>query len=320
MDPDSIGMENTKQDLLRQFLVGDDDNSQIDGPPTGLTEAVPRFKEDLEALLHLAQADKPAMRCVCNKHTITAYYGFGDASSGGFGSTVERPDGLHRRFGIWGNDIEEQSSNYRELCNLAETVEEEAQEGHLKDSKLWIFTGNPTAESCFFKGGSTSKTLHKLILQLKKAEMSYGFTLHLVHVAGTRMIAQGTDGLSKGSFLEGVARGKDILSFINLAQGALERNPPILDFVRSWVKPALGTLKVLTVEEWFQEGHGIIGGEKDHNGVWIPKHATNGKAYLWALPPVIADVALEEYMKAIHKRTDAYHIFLIPHLCSPLWL
>ena len=25
-------------------------------------------------------------------------------------------------------------------------------------------------------------------------------------------------------------------------------------------------------------------------------------------------------MKAIHKRTDAYHIFLIPRLCSPLWL
>ena len=92
MDPDSIGMENTKQDLLRHFLVGDDDNSRIDGPPMGLTEAVPRFKEDLEALLHLAQADKPAMRCVCNKHIVTAYYGFGKASSGGFGSTVEHPD------------------------------------------------------------------------------------------------------------------------------------------------------------------------------------------------------------------------------------
>ena len=61
--------------------------------------------------------------------------------------------------------------------------------------------------------------------------MSYRFTLHLVHVAGTRMIAQGTDGLSRASFLEGVARGKDMLSFIDLAQGALERNPPVLDFV-----------------------------------------------------------------------------------------
>jgi hypothetical protein len=37
-------------------------------------------------------------------------------------------------------------------------------------------------------------------------------------------------------------------------------------------------------------------------------------------PPVIADIALEEAMKAIHKRMDTYHIFLIPRLCSPLWL
>jgi hypothetical protein len=35
---------------------------------------------------------------------------------------------------------------------------------------------------------------------------------------------------------------------------------------------------------------------------------------------VIANVALEECAKAIHKRTDAYHIFLIPHLYSPLWM
>jgi hypothetical protein len=35
---------------------------------------------------------------------------------------------------------------------------------------------------------------------------------------------------------------------------------------------------------------------------------------------MIADVALEECMKAIHKCTDTYHVVLIPHLCSPLWL
>ena len=180
-------------------------------------------------------------------------------------------------------------------------MEEEAKEEHLKDGELWIFTDNSTAESCFFKGGSTSKTLHELVLRLRKAEMSYGFTLHLVHVAGTRMIAQGTDGLSRGSFLEGVARGEHMLSFVDLAHNAIERYPALLTFVQSWVEPVLGKAKTLTVEEWFQEGHGIIGGEKDHNGVWMPKHAPNGKAYIWTPPPGIADVALEEAMKAIHK-------------------
>ncbi len=67
---------------------------------------------------------------------------------------------------------------------------------------------------------------------------------------------------------------------------------------------------MLQVEEWFQEGHGISGGSKDLHRV--SNHKPNGRVYLWNLPPVIADVALEECMKAIYKRTDALHIFLIP--------
>ena len=249
LDSNLDRMEDIKEELMRQTLVGGSEDSRNDGPTSGLTEAVPRFKEDLEALLQLAQDDEPILRCVRSKHTLTAFYGFGDASSGGFGSTVERPDGLHGRFGIWGSDNEEQSSNYRELCNLVETVEEEAKGGHLKDGELWIFTDNSTAESCFFKGGSTSKTLYELVLRLRKAEMSIGFTLHLVHVAGTRMIAQGTDGLSRGSFLEGVARGEHMLSFVDLAFNAFERQPALLKFVQSWVEPVLGKVKTLTVEE-----------------------------------------------------------------------
>ena len=66
------------------------------------------------------------------RKALTAYYGFVDASSGGFGATVELKDGMHGRFGIWGRDAEGASSNYRELRNMVETVEEEAKQGHLK--------------------------------------------------------------------------------------------------------------------------------------------------------------------------------------------
>ena len=81
-----------------------------------------------------------------------------------------------------------------------------------------------------------------------------------------------------------------------------------------------GQLKILTPEEWFVEGHGITGGEKDAHGIWIPTHAINGRAFLWSLAPVIAEVALEECLKAVHKQTDAYHIFVIPRLFSPRWI
>jgi hypothetical protein len=311
-------LDDLKVDLITRSLTGRDGPN--DGPESGVTQAAPRLQQDLDAILHLADADTPRMRCVRSKRTLTAYYGFGDASSAGFGSTVARPDGLYGRFGIWGKDAEDQSSNYRELRNLVETVEEEALDGYLTGGEFWLFTDNTTAEGCFFRGGSSSKLLHELVLRLRKVELEYDLTLHVVHVAGTRMIAQGTDGLSRGIFLEGVVRGEDMLSFVDLSRTATERHPGVLDFVKSWVAPILGDCTVLVPEEWFREGHGIVGGKKDSTGLWIPQHAGDGKVYVWTPPPVIADVALEECAKAIHKRTDAYHIFLIPRLYSPLWM
>ncbi len=105
-----------------------------------------------------------------------------------------------------------------------ETVEKEAQSGYLTDGELWHFTNNSTAESCFFKGSLLSKLLHELVLQLRKAELIFRFVLHEVHVSGTRMIAQGTDGLSQGTFLEGVLASQDMLLFVNLARTAIKRH------------------------------------------------------------------------------------------------
>jgi hypothetical protein len=145
---ETSNMENIKI----QFLTHDDceGGSLQDGPTLGVTPAAPHFLQDLEAILHLTEGEQPQVRSVRSKCTITAYYGFCDALFGGFGATVERPGGLHRRFGLWGKDDEEQSSNYRELCNLVDTVEEKAKEGHLKNGELWLFTNNSTAKSCFF--------------------------------------------------------------------------------------------------------------------------------------------------------------------------
>ena len=317
-EPEAI--DDIKMRLLASTLCKEED-LRTDGPSSGFTPVAPRFKSDLEAILELAKGATPQLRYVRRKHTMIAYYGFGDASSGGFGATVQRADGLYgRSYGLWGRDDESQSSNYRELRNLVDTVEEEASEGYLGESELWLFTDNSTAEACFHRGGSSSKLLHELVLHLRKAELKFGFTLHVVHVAGTRMISQGTDGLSRGILLEGVNIGEDMLSFVDLARTAIERHPGVLDFVRSWLDPIVGESKCLKPEKWFEEGHGIIGGEKDGNGMWIPCHAKDGRAYIWTPPPVVAGVALEECAKVIHKRTDAYHVFLIPHLYSPLWM
>ncbi len=157
------------------------------------------------------------------------------------------------------------------------------------------------------------KLFHELVLRLRKTELEYDFTLHIVHVAGTRMIAQGTDGLSHGIYFEGVVRSEDMPSFVDLSRTAIERHPGVLKFVESWVAPVLGKRKVLTPDEWFREGHGIVGGEKDSTGLWIPLHASNGKVYIWTPPPIIADVALEECAKAIHQYQTSTTSMRDPH-------
>ena len=69
-------------------------------PESGSTRAVPRLANDLRALLKLSKGTIPMPRVVRGKVVITAYYSFGDASSGGFGASVEREEGIHGRFGL----------------------------------------------------------------------------------------------------------------------------------------------------------------------------------------------------------------------------
>lgn len=206
----------------------------LHAPANGLTQAVPRFKADLEALLKLTAAPSPALRKVRRGKPCIAIYGFGDASGAGFGATIDRPDiGLVGRFGLWGRDAEDESSNYRELRNLVETVENEARSGVLEGNEMWLFTDNSTAESCFTRGDSKSLKLHELVLRLRMVEMEHSFSLNVVHVAGTRMIAQGTDGVSRGAFSEGVTVGNHMSAYIDLAYGAAQRHPPVIEFIKS---------------------------------------------------------------------------------------
>ena len=87
-----------------------------------------------------------------------------------------------------------------------------------------MFTDNSTAECVYFKGTSRSRHLFELVLRLRKLEMQTGCRIYLVHVAGTRMIAQGSDGLSRGDQNAGVMAGRDMLSFVPLNLSAFDRS------------------------------------------------------------------------------------------------
>ncbi len=59
-------------------------------------------------------------------------------------------------------------------------------------------------------------------------QMDSNPTIHVIHVAGERIIARGADGGSRGSLLEGALSGKPKLEMVGLAKTATERHEPPL--------------------------------------------------------------------------------------------
>jgi hypothetical protein len=196
---DKVGWKN-KAPMVKNPLVAE---AHAAGPPK-FVKAAPRLAGDLEALQHLTSLVLPPRRRVRSATTPEVYYGFGDASAMGFILDMEVKSDLFYRHGHWCDATAEASSNYREVKKLVDGLEDLVRSGRVKDAKVFLFTDNSTAEAVFYHGNSTSRTLFELMLRLRKVEMDGGFNLRVIHVAGTRMIEQGTDGGSRGDLTQGV--------------------------------------------------------------------------------------------------------------------
>jgi hypothetical protein len=111
--------------------------------------------------------------------------------------------------------------------------------------------------------------------------------------------------------------GEDMLTFVDLSCSAVECSLSLLGLVRSWT--SCPHLQPLTPKGWFKEGHGITGGVLDRHKVWMPTHCKKDQMFLWAPPLAVADAALEELLKARHKRMDFFHVVVITRLMTPWW-
>ena len=68
----------------------------------------------------------------------------------------------------------------------------------MKHRRLIYCTDNVVMCDVFRRGVSKSHTLQKLFLEIKLLELQLECHLLLIHVPGTTMIREGTDGLSRG--------------------------------------------------------------------------------------------------------------------------
>jgi hypothetical protein len=279
-------------------------------------QAVPRLRFDLIALTQLFSPVKPTLRLVQGHRIKAATFAFGDASGGGFGSSWQSKKGIAYRFGTWGQDMDAESSNLRELRNLVETLEEMGKRGELKGSEIFLFTDNSTSEAAFYNGSSKSEKLFNLILKVKKLEMHQEAKVHIIHVSGERIKKQGSDGLSRGNLNVGVMAGERMISFVPIHQTALERSRSLKPWLDSFLEP---TAEYLDAKGWFHRGHDIDDNNWEYNSDGMKLPTLKSGIFIWAPQPCAAEAAVEELRQARHKRQKSKHLFIVPRLMTPYW-
>jgi hypothetical protein len=114
---------------------------------------------------------------------------------------------------------------------------------------VYFSTDNSTVEALLYKGTSKSRKLLGLVIRVKMLETMYSIQLVVSHVAGTRMIAEGSDGVSRGFLNVGVMAGEDILSFIPLHLSAIDWSPSLVAWLKTWVRQKLETL---SPQDWYE--------------------------------------------------------------------
>ncbi len=292
-----------------------DQNSEA---PSRVT-ACALLRDHITTLMELFESETPSLRLIRGSLIYQVLYVFGDASGAGFGSSWN--DGLQAaikyRFGVWAEEGQDTSSNYRECRNLVETLEDMGSQGDLEGREIFLFTDNMVSESIASKGSSKQSTLYDLVVRLYKLEMVFCCKITFVHVAGTRMIKQGTDGLSRGDLVEGVMRGEAMLSFIPLHRNCIERSPILKTQLEECVKGFGNKVELLEPEGWFERGHDFLGGRKNCDGIWMPCYRPG--TFIWAPPPGAARHAIEELRQARQKRQKSFHVFVCPRLLYDEW-
>jgi hypothetical protein len=277
------------------------------------------FESALNALDHLLSREVvPKIMVRASTITIHVFYAFADASGKGLGSGIARSDQskLLVWIGVWGYaETVEESSNWRKFTNVVEGLEEEGKNGKLTNCIVFLFTDNLTVESALYSGTLSSKKLLGLVLRFKALQTKSSVMVHVSHVAGMRMIVQGTDGVSRGKTNEGVMAGEKILTFIPTHLSASHCSPESIEWIKSWLGADASLLEPM---HWFGRGHDITGWTKHHDKFWRPTVTTS--KYIWAPAPSAANAALEEFCIARIKRLKSTHVFVCPRLMMPLWL
>ena len=289
------------RDLMWFRLFRERRKPQHEKPPKWV-ECYPRVKEDMRVLMDFFSGSTPP-KIPIRPTGYATFYIVGDASGTGFGTTTwdDKSGKVRIQFGGWDDAFQLNSSNLREAYNHVLGLEDQIKSGVIKSgTEVFVFTDNSTTESVFTKGSSKSKLLHELAIRLRKLQMEGHIFIHIIWIAGKRMIAQGTDSVSRGDFCSGVLAGDPFLAHIPLSQSAFQRNPTLLDWFKEYLPGS--RWQFLSPAEWYT----------------LPFEDPYGR-YVWCPPPALANKAVELMCEVHHIHPYTSHVFVCPTLMTSRW-
>jgi hypothetical protein len=127
---------------------------------------------------------------------------FGDGSGTGTGGTVQYAldEPMQMWKAVWTTKARANSSNWKEAETLRLTLERAKASGRVevRGCTFFYFTDNIVTYYAVSKGASRIPSLHEIVSACKELEAELGCCLETIHLPGTTIIIQTTDGLSRG--------------------------------------------------------------------------------------------------------------------------
>ena len=148
-------------------------------------------------------------------------------------------------------------------------------------------------------GCSRVPTLHELVMEIKALEIELGFHLEVVHVPGTLMIEQGTDGLSRGLWLAAERRPADVNQQLF---NAIKITDPLMEWALEVSGNAGRRCKIMDFS------------------LCVDMREADHQLSLWAPPPECGRQVLVAFLQRwVQVADDTSGLFLIPRILQRSW-
>ena len=209
--------------------------------------------------------------------------------------------------GTWTPQVHHYTSNWKELRTLLLTLEHEAAHntGRLEGVTVFYFTDNMPTYHIVNKASAGNVELQKLLYKIKHLELQLNCHLVVIHVPGVSMIAQGTDGLSRGIWMSPLHEAIDSRALHVALFSAVSHTEGWRDYLASLTPQVTWPSQPLLLE-W--------------NDQWNKSLVLQSDFTVMFPPPEMAAQAITFFLDAwVESPLQRQAIFVIPRILQRSW-